>query len=62
MYHVGHAAALFDRLVGEAGAELRLHMFCDEVCIDGERVTGVALHSKSGPQVAYAQVTIDCRR
>jgi hypothetical protein len=60
IYHVGHAAALFDRLVGEAGAELRLHTLCDEVCVDGERVTGVALHGKSGPQVAYARVTIDC--
>lgn len=60
MYHVGHLAVLFDRLVGEAGVDVQFHTLCDEACVEGGRVTGVVLHSKSGPQTVRAKVTIDC--
>ncbi len=60
MYHVAHLAALLDDLVAEAGAEVLLHTFCDEAVVEDDRVTGVVLHSKSGPQAARARVVIDC--
>lgn len=60
MYHVGHLAVLLDNLVAEAGAEVLLHTICDEPLMDGDRVKGVVLHSKSGPQIIEARVVIDC--
>ncbi len=60
MYHVGHLARLLDRLIEEAGVSLQLHTISDEAIVEGERVRGVVLHSKSGPQTARASVVIDC--
>jgi hypothetical protein len=60
MYHVGHLAALLDRLVTDAGADILLHTMCDEPVVEDDRVTGVILHSKSGPQAARARAVIDC--
>ena len=60
IYHVGHMAALFDRLVTDAGVALQTHTIVDEAIVDHGRVAGAVLHSKSGPQPIRAAVTIDC--
>jgi hypothetical protein len=60
LYHVGHAAALFDRLVVGSGAAVQLHTISDEAIVEGDRVRGAVLHSKSGPQTVRAGVVIDC--
>ena len=60
MYHVGHLARLFDRLVGEAGVTVQLHTITDEALVEGRRAVGVVAHSKSGPQPVRGTVVIDC--
>jgi len=60
IYHVGHMAALFDRLVAGAGVRLQTHTIADEAIVEDGRVVGAVAHSKSGPQPIRAAVTIDC--
>jgi 2-polyprenyl-6-methoxyphenol hydroxylase-like FAD-dependent oxidoreductase len=60
IYPPGHMAALFDRLIAVADVTVQLHTIADDVEMDGDRVVGVAVHSKSGPQVIRADVVIDC--
>jgi len=60
IYPPGHMACLFDRLIADAGVTVQLHTIADAVELDGDRVGGVAIHSKSGPQVVRGHVVIDC--
>lgn len=59
MYHVGHLARLFDRLVTESGAGVQLHTLAGAPLLDGDQVVGVVAFSKSGPQELRAKVVID---
>ncbi len=49
---------LFD-MMAEAGVELRLHSLAVDVVMDGSRVAGVVLESKSGRQIIAARMVID---
>ncbi len=47
-------------LVKKEGVNLRLHSWVVAPMLDGSRVTGVVVHSKSGRQAIRADVVIDC--
>ncbi|MFT8245773.1 FAD-dependent oxidoreductase [Roseomonas sp. BN140053] len=48
-----------DDMVREAGVELRLHSWFSHTLMEGNRVTGVVVESKSGPQAILGSVVID---
>jgi len=60
MYHVGHLARLFDRLIVESGCGVQLHSLVGAPLMEGRQVVGVTVHSKSGDQPLRAKVVIDC--
>jgi hypothetical protein len=47
-------------LLRKEGVKLRLHSWVVAPMLDGSRVTGVIVHSKSGRQAIAADVVIDC--
>jgi len=47
-------------LLKKEGVKLRLHSWVVAPMLDGSRVTGVVVHSKSGRQAITADVVIDC--
>jgi hypothetical protein len=47
-------------LLRKEGVRLRLHSWAVAPMLDGSRVTGVIVHSKSGRQAIAADVVIDC--
>ncbi len=47
-------------LLRKEGVKLRLHSWVVAPMIDGSRVTGVVVHSKSGRQAISADIVIDC--
>jgi hypothetical protein len=47
-------------MVSEAGIELFLHTWAGEVLMDGGRVRGLVVQSKSGRQVVLARTFVDC--
>jgi ribulose 1,5-bisphosphate synthetase/thiazole synthase len=47
-------------LIKKEGVKLRLHNWVVAPMLDGSRVTGVIVHSKSGRQAIEADVVIDC--
>jgi hypothetical protein len=47
-------------LLKKEGVKLRLHSWVVAPMLDGSRVTGVVVHSKSGRQAIAADVVIDC--
>jgi hypothetical protein len=47
-------------LIKKEGVKLRLHSWVVAPMLDGSRVTGVIVHSKSGRQAIVADVVIDC--
>ncbi|MGA2264267.1 MAG: FAD-dependent oxidoreductase, partial [Acidobacteriota bacterium] len=47
-------------LLKKEGVKLRLHSWVVAPMIDGSRVTGVIVHSKSGRQAIAADIVIDC--
>ncbi|MDE2571422.1 MAG: FAD-dependent oxidoreductase [bacterium] len=59
-YDIFALKLLFDRMIQEAGVEPFLHAFVTDVVMDGERLGGVVLATKSGFQAVTAQVAIDC--
>jgi FAD dependent oxidoreductase len=60
MYHVGHLAHLFDRLVIDAGVQVQLHTIAGAPLAKDGHVDGVVVFSKSGPQEVRGKVVIDC--
>ncbi|MHB9130917.1 MAG: FAD-dependent oxidoreductase [Armatimonadota bacterium] len=44
----------------EAGVKLQLHTFISDAMVEGNRVTGIVTHSKSGREDVHAGVVIDC--
>ena len=51
---------LLDRMILEAGVELRLHRSAVDALVDGDTVRGVVTESKSGREALLADVVIDC--
>ena len=51
---------LLDRMLLEAGVDIRLHRWVADAIVEGDRVRGVITESKSGRQAMLAQVVIDC--
>jgi len=51
---------LLDRLMVEAGVDVRLHRTAVEALVDGDRVVGIVTESKSGREAILADVVIDC--
>jgi hypothetical protein len=47
-------------LIRKEGVKLRLHSWVVAPMLDGSRVTGVIVHSKSGRQAIAADIVIDC--
>jgi FAD dependent oxidoreductase len=47
-------------LIRKEGVKLRLHSWAVAPMLDGARVTGVIVHSKSGRQAITADIVIDC--
>jgi len=47
-------------LLQKEGVKLRLHSWAVAPMLDGSRVTGVIVHSKSGRQAIAADIVIDC--
>ncbi|WP_293863328.1 FAD-dependent oxidoreductase [uncultured Alsobacter sp.] len=47
-------------MVSEAGVELLLNSFAEDVVVDDGRVTGVVIANKSGKTLVTAEVFIDC--
>lgn len=47
-------------LIKKEGVKLRLHSWVVAPMLDGSRVTGVVVHSKSGRQAIAADIVIDC--
>lgn len=50
---------VLNELVGEAGVRLLFHSWASNVIIDGNRVRGVVIESKSGRQAVLCEVVID---
>ena len=48
------------QMLTEVGVRLRLYTFACEPMMDGERITGVILESKSGREAVFAKVVVDC--
>ena len=48
------------RLLAEAGVELLLHSFVDDVVRTGDRVEGLVVRNKSGRTLIRARVMLDC--
>ena len=44
----------------DAGVKLLLHTFISDAMLDGDRVTGLITHSKSGREELSARVVVDC--
>lgn len=51
---------LLDRMMLDAGVELRLHRSAVDTIVDSNRVTGIVTESKSGREALLADVVIDC--
>lgn len=51
---------VLDELVGAAGVDVLLHSMVTGVLRDGDRVTGIEVHSKQGPRRLRAPVVVDC--
>jgi hypothetical protein len=51
---------LLDRLMAEAGVEMRLYRSAVDAICDGDSVCGVVTESKSGREALLARVVIDC--
>jgi len=47
-------------LIKKEGVKLRLHSWVVAPMLDGSRVTGIIVHSKSGRQAIAADIVIDC--
>lgn len=47
-------------MVLEAGVDLYLHTWFSEVLMDGDKITAIVLHNKSGTQVIRAKTFVDC--
>jgi hypothetical protein len=47
-------------MVAEAGVELYLHTWAGELVMDGARIRGLVVQSKSGRQVVLAKTFVDC--
>lgn len=48
------------QMLTEAGVELRFHTFAADVILEGKRLAGIVIESKSGRQVIPARQFIDC--
>lgn len=48
------------QMLKEAGVRLRLYTFASDVIMEGNRIKGVILESKSGREAVMAKVVIDC--
>lgn len=51
---------LLDRMMAEAGVDIRLHRSAVETLVSGDRVRGIITESKSGREAMLADVVIDC--
>lgn len=49
---------LFNSLL-DAGVTIRLHTFCADAIMEGNRLTGVVMESKSGREAVFAKVIVD---
>jgi hypothetical protein len=59
-FHPEGLKRLTDEMCLEAGVELRLHRWVNDVLLDGKQVRGVITESKSGREALLAKVVIDC--
>ena len=50
---------VLDQMMKDAGVEVLFNTFSYDVIKDGNRVTGLVIANKSGPQLIYAEVIID---
>ncbi|MDR2480446.1 MAG: FAD-dependent oxidoreductase, partial [Treponema sp.] len=55
-----HLKIFLDAFVSEAGAEISLHSFVNEVAAEQGRITHVIIQSKQGPLAVRAKQIIDC--
>ncbi len=51
---------VLDRMVLEAGCDLLLHCYVVDAIVEGDKIVGVVVESKSGRQVITAKRIIDC--
>jgi hypothetical protein len=59
-FDVEYCKYLLDRMMTEAGVEVRLYRTAVETICDGDRVCGIVTESKSGREALLAQTVIDC--
>jgi hypothetical protein len=59
-YFAEHLKVVWERLVQEAGVEIWLHSFVQDVAVSDGRVTGLTVATKAGPRKVSSAVVIDC--
>jgi hypothetical protein len=59
-YFAEHLKVVWERLVEEAGVDIMLHAFVQDVAVADGRITGVTVATKSGLRQVTADVFVDC--